>query len=109
MIDQEAYNYYQRQKEIVDSWMQYDYINKLYNNLRTVVYELNWLKSNCKANQKDKFINNIEYLKQLNKCGSEVDDIIRKLKLVNAYNEITRANKIKEIIIKFTKTINNGH
>jgi hypothetical protein len=95
MIDQEAYNYYQRQKEIVDSWMQYDYINKLYNNLRTVVYELNWLKSNIKANQKDKFINNIEYLKQLNKCGSEVDNIIRKLKLVNAYNEITRANKIK--------------
>ena len=109
MMDQEAYNYYQRQKEIVDSWMQYDYINKLYNNLRTVVYELNWLKSNCKANQKDKFINNIQYLKQLNKCSLEVDDIIRKLKLVNAYNEITRANKIKEIIIKFTKTINNGH
>lgn len=108
-MDQEAYNYYQRQKEIVDSWMQYDYINKLYNNLRTVVYELNWLKSNCKANQKDKFINNIEYLKQLNKCGSEVDDIIRKLKLVNAYNEITRANRIKQLIIKFTKTINNGH
>jgi len=106
-MDQEAYNYYQRQKEIVDSWMQYDYINKLYNNLRTVVYELNWLKSNCKANQKDKFINNIEYLKQLNKCSLEVDDIIRKLKLVNAYDEITRANKIKEIIIKFTKTINN--
>lgn len=108
-MDQEAYNYYQRQKEIVDSWMQYDYINKLYDNLRSVVYELNWLKSNCKANQKDKFINNIEYLKQLNKCGSEVDDIIRKLKLVNAYDEIKRANKIKEIIIKFTKTINNGH
>ena len=39
----------------------------------------------------------------------EVEDIIRKLKLVNAYNEITRANKIKEIIIKFKKTINNGH
>lgn len=109
MIDQEAYNYYQRQKEIVDSWMQYDYIQKLYNNLRSVVYELNWLKSNIKANQKDKFINNIEYLKQLNKCGSEVDNIIRKLKLVNAYNEITRANKIKEIIITFKKTINNGH
>ena len=107
MMDQEAYNYYQRQKEIVDSWMQYDYINKLYNNLRTVVYELNWLKSNCKANQKDKFINNIEYLKQLNKCGSEVDDIIRKLKLVNAYDEIKRANKIKQLIIKFIKTINN--
>ena len=106
-MDQEAYNYYQRQKEIVDSWMQYDYINKLYNNLRTVVYELNWLKSNCKANQKDKFINNIEYIKQLNKCGSEVDDIIRKLKLVNAYDEIKRANKIKQLIIKFIKTINN--
>jgi hypothetical protein len=37
----------------------------------------------------------------------EVEDIIRKLKLVNAYNEITRANKIKEIIITFKKTINN--
>ena len=40
-MDQDAYNYYQRQKEVVDSWMQYDYIQKLYNNLRSVVYELN--------------------------------------------------------------------
>ena len=37
MINQDAYNYYQRQKEVVDSWMQYDYIQKLYDNLRTVV------------------------------------------------------------------------
>ena len=35
----------------------------------------------------------------------EVEDIIRKLKLVNAYNEITRANKIKEIIITFKKQL----
>ena len=109
MIDQEAYNYYQRQKELVDSWMQYDYIQKLYDNLRSVVYELNWIKSNFKANQKHKSIKKFEYNKQLNKCMLEVDDIIRKLKLVNAYNEITRANKIKEIIITFKKTINNGH
>ena len=108
-MDQEAYNYYQRQKEIVDSWMQYDYINKLYNNLRFELVKINWTKKNYKALKRIEAVNKATYNKEFHKYINEVNDIIRKLKLVNANDQIKRARTIKQLTINLIKTINNEH
>lgn len=96
----EAYYQYLRQKEIVDSWQKHDYIKKLYDNLRFELVKINWTKANYRALQKYSMVQNqTTYKLEFYKYIEEIDNIIRKLKLVDAYTEIRRANKIKKLTL----------
>ena len=98
-MNEEAYNYYRHQKDIVDSWQKHDYIKKLYDNLRFELVKINWTKANYIALCKYSMANNATYKLSFYKYIDEIDNIIRKLKLVDAYNEIRRANKIKKLTL----------
>ena len=104
-MNEEAYNYNRHQKEIIDSWQKHDYINKLNDNLRFVLIKINWTKSNYRALKKYHFANTVTYKKSFYKYIDEIDNIIRKLKLVNAIKEIKRAELIKNKTLNFIKII----
>jgi|TARA_Y100001972_G_C7646925_1_gene325152 hypothetical protein len=105
MIHEHTYNGFIYQQELLESWQKHEYIKDLYEALRFELIKINWVKLNYKANKKYNKGNKTLYRKNINKHIIEIENIIRKLKIVNSYNELKRANKIKELTYKFLKQI----
>jgi hypothetical protein len=105
MIHEHNCNGFIYQQELMESWQKHEYIEKLKHCLRFELLKINWTKQNYKAYNKYGFANRTTYKKMFYKYINEIDNIIRKLKIAYAYNEIERANKIKELTLKLIKQI----
>lgn len=105
MIHEYSHNGFIYEQELLESWQKHEYTKDLYLNLKYELTKINWIKLNYCANQKYNYNNKTIYTKQLFKHIEELNNIIRKLKIVNAYDEIKRAEKIKQITNKLIKNI----
>ena len=105
MIHEHDYNGFIHQQEIIDAWQKHEYIKELYLCLKYELTKINWVKLNYCANQKYHYNNKTIYTKELFKHIEELNNIIRKLKIVNADVEIKRAENIKQLTNKLIKNI----
>ena len=105
MMHEHNYNGYIHQQEIIEAWQKHEYIKELYAALKFELLKINWIKFNYIALNKYSFANKTTYLKEFNKHIEEINNIIRKLKIVNAYAEIQRAENIKQLTNKLIKQI----
>ena len=107
MIHEHDYNGFIYQQELMESWQKHEYVKELYLNLKYELTKINWVKLNYCANQKHNYNNFSKtiYTKHLFKNIEELNNIIRKLKIVQAYAEIQRAENIKQLTNKLIKQI----
>ena len=111
MIHEHDYNGFIYQQELMESWQKHEYVKELYLNLKYELTKINWVKLNYCANQKyyyNTYKNNYNkriYTEHLFKHIEEINNIIRKLKIVQADAEIQRAENIKQLTNKLIKQI----